>query len=397
MLIPIYIYENVIDNQQTQKLCKTKIDEWGKYMTYFHAYSDSMDDEGLEEFKVYYSLDGNYCLVGNAFIEIEGYIYQFSFHTYKEANEKSHKIPIQFSQNPLKSRFGHVSDTILWRNKFSMNVVSDLYVDTNIRIQKNHSCLTSTPELSIVMAYFNRFEQTVFTLMTIEKSEYEKYEIIIVDDGSTENKNVSDLLSSFKNISLTLITLTPEYKKEKNYKNPCIAYNLGFQAARGSKIIIQNPECCHTFDIMKRAGELINNEDYLVFTCFAMRSEEDNDTLRRKMTQKNAELNTSGGVWYNHPTHRPKNLHFCSAISRENLYKYGRFDEAFAQGYWFDDDDFVMRLGRFLKIKTVQMDNDVPCVIHQWHPPFTASNSDFEELKERNKKILFEIYNIQKN
>lgn len=35
--------------------------------------------------------------------------------------------------------------------------------------------------------------------------------------------------------------------------------------------------------------------------------------------------------WYNHSVTNPKGYHFCSAITRKNLYDLGGFDERFAR------------------------------------------------------------------
>ena len=39
-------------------------------------------------------------------------------------------------------------------------------------------------KISIVMPYYNRKEQLLNTLYTIDKSEHEDKEVVIVDDGS---------------------------------------------------------------------------------------------------------------------------------------------------------------------------------------------------------------------
>jgi GT2 family glycosyltransferase len=79
--------------------------------------------------------------------------------------------------------------------------------------------------------------------------------------------------------------------------------------------------------------------------------------------------------WYNHSVYRPVGFHFCMAMMREDLEEIGGFDERFATGIGFDDDDLVRRIkkaGMGLKIV------DDPFVIHQKH-----ARTDYENTWTR--------------
>ena len=44
-------------------------------------------------------------------------------------------------------------------------------------------------------------------------------------------------------------------------------------------------------------------------------------------------------AWYNHPIARPVHYHFCAAIMNDNLKLLGGFNEEFAKGHSFDDNE----------------------------------------------------------
>ena len=149
----------------------------------------------------------------------------------------------------------------------------------------------------------------------------------------------------------------------KNYNNPCIPYNVGLRASSGEIVILQNPECCHVGDVLAYTQSNINDDNYLSFHCFAC------DRNDLKLIHQNMPINyykqqPSKSRWYNHKTHRPAAYHFCSAISRNNLIKLNGFDERFAYGHSYDDDELVQRIKNLgLNITFVED----PHVIHQFH------------------------------
>ena len=60
------------------------------------------------------------------------------------------------------------------------------------------------------------------------------FEVIAVDDGSDELERLEDLQVVFP--FLRVIRLE---KQNKWYKNPCIPFNIGFEAVKGDKITLK--------------------------------------------------------------------------------------------------------------------------------------------------------------
>ena len=229
--------------------------------------------------------------------------------------------------------------------------------------------------ISIVCTYHNRKSQFITTLNTIkfqiENSDLEDVEVICVNHNSGEENNIDDLPKDFN--FLKVINLNTDTR------NPCIPYNVGFSNAVGDKIIIQNAECCHIGNIIQKTSECLKENNYLSFACFSA-SVMTSSLIRSIITPCNAssveavknkvyslpQRTTSylQNSWYNHSKFTPKNLHFTTAITKNNLDKLKGFDERYAIGMDYDDNDFIMRVNR-LNLEIVNIDD--PFSLHLHH------------------------------
>jgi glycosyltransferase involved in cell wall biosynthesis len=222
--------------------------------------------------------------------------------------------------------------------------------------------------ISIVTAYFNRKKLFSNTLLRLQKSSFKDFEVIVVDDGSNEENRLEDLEAEFH--FLKVIRLDPE---NKWYINSCIPFNIGFRAAKGDIIIIQNPECTHYGDIMNYVYHNLKPNDYLSFAAYSLdKSTTDaiNQTnaafleiLQIPFYEKDISYDGEAG-WYNHSIHRPKGFHWCTAIHKTDLDALGGFDERYALGVAFDDNELLARIQKKeMNFKII----DEPFVLHQNH------------------------------
>ena len=244
--------------------------------------------------------------------------------------------------------------------------------------------------ISIVTAYYNRKKLFERTLISIANQNFEKdLEVIAVDDGSDDDERLEDLQVKFP--FLKVIRLE---KKNKWYHNSCIPFNIGFRAAKGDKIIIQNPECLHFGNILDYTDDHLNENNYLSFACYSLDKEstENLEYLLQKPDQildiirKNDHAVEDDGDagWYNHSLHRHEAYHFCTAISRNVLLnKLKGFDERFALGIAFDDNEFVERVKKHLEIDFV----DQEIILHQNH--YSPSSTSFQNRE--NKLHLYKL------
>lgn len=247
-------------------------------------------------------------------------------------------------------------------------------------------------EISIVTAYFNRKKLFYNSLMSLRKHYgIIDFEVIAVDDGSDENERLEDLKEEFPFLNLLRIE-----KESKWYSNSCVPFNIGLAASKGEKIIIQNPECYHFDNILPYVQKNLGKDDYLSFACFSLDKKhteeltnlEDRESLLKLVEQnKIIPLNDGGIGWYNHSKYRPVAYHFCNALKKEHIESLGGFDERYAFGVGYDDDELVWRVKQSgLKIKFV----DDVMVFHQNHynDENQALNFDRNEKLQKNRRIF---------
>lgn len=254
-------------------------------------------------------------------------------------------------------------------------------------------------KISIVMSYYNRKKLLENSLHTIEIQEYplDQLEIIIVDDASSPEESVVDLIKTF-NLPIKLFVLD---RTKKTWMNPCIPNNIGFSKATGDVILIQNPECMHQGNILEHVENHIKKGIYLNYSCFSIDKKTTmNIDFTKHMVGPTGEIAHENGTngWYNHSVYKPTGYHFCSAITREDLYDLGGFDERFANGLAYDDNEFLHRI----KLKNMLINYiDCPFVFHQFHEG-VADRSFVKEGMAINHKILIEktmrenIYDVKR-
>lgn len=251
--------------------------------------------------------------------------------------------------------------------------------------------------ISVVTAYYNRKKLFTRTLKSMLPY-YGKidFEVIVVDDGSDEAERLEDLQTDFP--FLRVIRLE---KQNKWYKNPCIPFNIGFEAVKGDKVIIQNPECYHFGAILAYVDTHLKENEYLSFGCFSMdKLNTDDDALffdekniAKLIENNNRSFTTDGDLgWYNHSKFRPEAFHFCAAMMSTDLFDLGGFDERYAKGVGYDDDELIWRIkNKKMQIKFI----DDQIVLHQNHyvapdDLVEANKRRFESYK-RNKLIFEQI------
>lgn len=245
---------------------------------------------------------------------------------------------------------------------------------------------SSSLDISIVMAYYNRKPQTLETLKGFERSYADKhnFEVVIVDDNSNAENRLEGTIKQFS-FPIKLIVVSAEEKGDR--VNPCIAYNRGFAEATGNIIIIQNPECYHVGDVVSHALNNLGEQDYFSYSCFSANSPEISTEMVQcanardlatdaEFLDKNFKL--YGLNWYNHPTapDRSTAYHFCSCIHRSKLALIGGFDKRFGSGYCYDDDELLLSVKHNLRLNVTIVPPEPCMVVHQYHTRNAAVNCD---------------------
>lgn len=232
---------------------------------------------------------------------------------------------------------------------------------------------------SIVITYFNRREQFLRTLRSIRY--FGNPEIIVVDDGSEEDQRLEDVEG------ITLIRIN---KDDKKWANTCIPYNMGLARATGDIIIIQNAECVHTGNILSYCEVKLRPGVMFSFAAFSLDRDLPSGSmeipimgLAPMILREPLRTRTGHHGWYNHSKHRPCALHFCNAMYRSDMEMIGGFDERYAEGLAYEDDEILARIRR-AGIEVIIIDN--PFVIHQKHKRTDYSQAT-RAIYMRNKNL----------
>ena len=187
---------------------------------------------------------------------------------------------------------------------------------------------------SILMPYYRRdcLHNTLISFNTYYKDRTD-YEVIIIEDFKNtkdivEHNKLLDIIKKFRDYNIKIVHLNSNI--ETCY-NGSAHYNQGAKSASGDILIITNPECVHVTDILGYLDEQTGS-DYNVFACLS--------AIFNGNINDMQEFKYRPGIWYQH-TRNNRQLHFCSAISKINYNKICGFDEFYADGIGYDDDDFL--------------------------------------------------------
>lgn len=229
-------------------------------------------------------------------------------------------------------------------------------------------------KISIVIQHYNRKNLLINTLNSIKESLVKKsdIEIIITDDASDDEHNIDDLEFLYPDFDIKL----HKYKKEEKWWIcPVLPINKGISMASGDIIILLCAECMFIGDIVKDVLERIKSNDYLVYATLAL-SKEDTDKID-DVSYKYLLGNAFTGDWYQHSSHRNLCYNFCTAIMKEDLLDLGGFDERYASGVEYGDDDFILRVRR-KGMNVISI--DYPMTYHQNHEGMLYRNFN-EKMK----------------
>lgn len=235
--------------------------------------------------------------------------------------------------------------------------------------------MTDKMKYSFIMPYIDRGGPLYNTLLSFDYhyGKRRDYEVVIVEDlkNSLDDKLHRELLEVVKRFEQIYIVLLTS---RRECLNPAPAFNFGVSRSLGKYIILTNPECMHTKDILSEMDAIFNNDEWVYVICGCRES----DVIRQG--DHYTKLAYVEGQWFVHTKYNNRRLHFCSALHRETYLKVGGFDEEYARGIGYDDDDFRNTMWA-AGVKFV--DRDDLLIYHQRH---SLNYQKSDELRDLNRK-----------
>lgn len=246
--------------------------------------------------------------------------------------------------------------------------------------------------ISIVTSYYNRKNLFYETLLSITRSKYKDIELIAVDDGSSPEHRLENLVEEFPFLKIIRME-----RENRWYVCSCVLFNIGIREAKGDIVLIQNPECLHIHDVLTYVNENVNDSNYIALSAYGLdpktttllpeyRNEFIVDLLKA-MPQRPYTGGSSPG-WYNHSIFRRAYFHFCAGITKNNIMKLRGFDERYAGGIAYDDDELIIRIKR-MGLNLIIEDNI--SVFHQYHDSVYWNMPQSAELTQRNQNLILNV------
>ena len=216
-------------------------------------------------------------------------------------------------------------------------------------------------EYNIIMPYMDRPVLLHNTLVSLYHwyGARDDWEIIIVQDSKCAYPaDLQDVVDIWTRRGLDIRVVDQE---APDSYGPSLLFNRGVAECRGRYIILTSPEIYHEANILAGLDKEFeaNPDQYVICSCMNRTRPRVNRKIKRY-----GDLQGEASQWIQHSVHRPARYHFCSALSKALYLQAGGFDERFAAGFCFDDDDFresVIKAG----IPITQRDDLL--TTHQWH------------------------------
>jgi glycosyltransferase involved in cell wall biosynthesis len=260
--------------------------------------------------------------------------------------------------------------------------------------------------ISLVTCTWNRAEQLKRGILTVIAQEIPPHEIVVVDDGSTDNtRDVCMFLADKakeRDIEFKYI-----YLDHPEARISSIPRNVGFKNSTGEIVLFTESEMLHVGPTVKKCVDIVTNEEHVPVATQIY-------TMGRRIWEKLPDrFYSNPQLIISHPyamvvagnmqnTNAPDadwgitGSNNCwagclFALKREWFEELGGFDESF-EGFGYDDWDLFERLN--LYGKPAQPHNEIT-VIHQWHEKnypyniYEMSDKNAVQSKERIQKGIY--------
>jgi GT2 family glycosyltransferase len=201
---------------------------------------------------------------------------------------------------------------------------------------------------SILLPYYDRPQmREAFKAFERLYGNRDDYEIVVIEAPQNFRKKYHTTLRDIIDDHPSLRVRHIQQNKRATLC-PGTAYNMGADVAKGKYFIISNPECVHQTDVLAALDEEFDRNPgrYIVAACLGL--DKDGKPMQ----------------WYQHSVFKDHKLNHCTAISRDNYFAVGGFDEDFADGYSRCDIDFVWKL---MNAGIHFVERDDMMTVHLWH------------------------------
>jgi glycosyltransferase involved in cell wall biosynthesis len=232
----------------------------------------------------------------------------------------------------------------------------------------NHN--SNNPEVSVILPTYNRAHLIKRAIQSVLNQTYQNFEIIVVDDGSTDNTE-EEVVRNLNNKKI-------RYIRHNENKGAASARNTGIKVARGEFIAFQDSDDEWSINKLERQMEVFKNaplEVGVVYTGgWLIRDNE--RTHRPLFTTKQRE----GSIYKELFEWRITRLTTPATIVKKECFnRVGMFDERLSR---FIDWDLWLRISKYYEFKYI-----AEPLVTQYYTPASIS-ADLNVYIEARKLIL---------
>jgi len=241
----------------------------------------------------------------------------------------------------------------------------------------------STPLASIIILTHNSFRYTMECIKSILAYTKNKYELIIVDNASTDG--TVQYLKSLENATLII------NNSNRGFSGGC---NQGFREANGEYIVLLNNDTIVTEGWLSNLIKWLESDENIGIvgprSNFVLPQQAVTKTPYKSMKEMQefaaqwAEINSDKGFAVDYLSG------FCMVFRKDLIKQIGGFDERFYPGY-FEDTDFSIRTSIFGKKLWVA--NDV-YIHHHGSSSYKTKRKYHRKIIEESKKNFLKKWKI---
>lgn len=199
---------------------------------------------------------------------------------------------------------------------------------------KNHR----TPTVSVVIPTFNRATFVSEAVASVLKQSYQKFELIVIDDGSTDS--TAEIVNSFKDQRLIFI-------KQEN-RGRSAARNRAIALSRGTFITFLDSDDVYLVDKLERQVHFMESHPDIAMTyTSALCMNESGDLFPEKYEATVCRRSREDIAFY-----LPSTITLPTVMVRREVFdSVGGFDESMSR---FEDTDMWRRISRCHRIEAIQ-------------------------------------------
>lgn len=221
------------------------------------------------------------------------------------------------------------------------------------------------PMVSVIIPTYNRANLIERAIRSVQCQTYEDFEIIVVDDGSTDGT---------KEVVQGIDDERIKYIKSPVNRGQANARNIGIRRAKGKYIAFQDSDDVWLSEKLEKQVKVLEQADEtvgMVYTMFQYQNGQENDA--RPYPPKELSLDIKRGFIFPHlfagnlvgmPT---------VLIRREIIDKVGMFDTKFS---CLEDYEWVLRIAKRYQVEIVE-----EVLVHTYFTNSSVSSSKLEEAK----------------